>query len=185
MAVDARVRYTKMIIKKTFIELLKTKQPNKITVKEICECAEINRSTFYKYYKDVFDLFDKMKDEQHDEFLRLIINIKEKGARDTLIETLEKIKKNKDVYLTLLLSVSVNDVLSCTFKNYYDEMLEESKIFFKEIPEEKHMWLVYYLFFGSSGIIHAWIDNDMRQSCEEIADLIVEFIDGTKKSLVK
>ena len=60
MATDARVKYTKMIIEKSFVELLKVKQLNKITVKELCDLSEINRSTFYKYYDDIFDLFDKM-----------------------------------------------------------------------------------------------------------------------------
>ena len=61
MKTDARVRYTKMIIKKSFISLLKERPINKITVKAICEMSEINRATFYKYYNDPFDLMEDIE----------------------------------------------------------------------------------------------------------------------------
>lgn len=185
MAVDARVRYTKMIIKESFVELLKLKQLNKITVKEVCDLAEINRSTFYKYYKDVFDLFDKLTDELQDEFFELLKKIKEKGEKEALIEALEKIKKNKDVYLTLLLSVSGNDIISNTFSSYYDKMLQESVTYLKNISQEKRIWLVHYLSFGSSGILLCWVNNGMQESSEKIADIIIEFVSGTLKSVAE
>ena len=53
---DRRIKYTKKIIKETFINLLEKKDLNKITVSEICKIADINRSTFYRYYLDVYDL---------------------------------------------------------------------------------------------------------------------------------
>lgn len=60
---DRRVKYTKMIIRETFINLLEKKNINKITVSEICKEADINRATFYRYYLDVYDLYDKVRDE--------------------------------------------------------------------------------------------------------------------------
>ena len=61
MGLDARIRYTKAVIKDTFIVLLKEKPVNKVTVKEICDLAEINRATFYRYYSNPFDLLDKIE----------------------------------------------------------------------------------------------------------------------------
>lgn len=45
MKTDARVKYTKMVLKKALLELMQHKPVNKITVKEICERAELNRAT--------------------------------------------------------------------------------------------------------------------------------------------
>ena len=45
--IDVRARYTRKIIKESFYTLLREKPVEKITVKELCEKAEINRSTFY------------------------------------------------------------------------------------------------------------------------------------------
>lgn len=62
MKTDARVRYTQNIIRDTFLDLLKEKPIHKITIKEICEIAEINRGTFYKHYEDIYDLMQKLED---------------------------------------------------------------------------------------------------------------------------
>ena len=62
MGQDARVRYSKMIIQSNFVSLLKQKPMNKITVKELCEMADINRATFYKYYMDFYDLMEKIEE---------------------------------------------------------------------------------------------------------------------------
>ena len=57
---NKRKKESQMKIKNTFFELLKKKELNKIKVSEICQMAEINRSTFYVNYLDVFDLADKI-----------------------------------------------------------------------------------------------------------------------------
>ena len=61
MANDYRVRVTKMLIRKEFTELLKTKPVQSITVREICERTGINRSTFYNHYTDVYDLLEQIE----------------------------------------------------------------------------------------------------------------------------
>ena len=60
---DRRVKYTKKIIKDTFLELLSKKDIKKITVSEICNIADINRATFYRYYLDVHNLLESIEDE--------------------------------------------------------------------------------------------------------------------------
>lgn len=63
MRADARVQYTKTRIKEAFYTLLEKKSIKRISVREPCELAEINRATFYKHYADVFDLMEKLEDE--------------------------------------------------------------------------------------------------------------------------
>lgn len=56
MAEDRRVRKTKKAIQDVFCELTKEKRLNEITVKELCARADINKSTFYLHYRDIYDL---------------------------------------------------------------------------------------------------------------------------------
>lgn len=63
MKTDARVRYTKRVIKDSLLQLLKEKPIQKITVKELCALAEINRATFYTHYRDAFDLLAQVENE--------------------------------------------------------------------------------------------------------------------------
>jgi AcrR family transcriptional regulator len=70
---DARVRYTQRVIKESFLMLLRNKPVNKITVKEVCELAELNRATFYAHYSDCFALKESIEQELLDAFGQSLI----------------------------------------------------------------------------------------------------------------
>lgn len=61
MAEDRRVRKTKKAIQDVFFELIKEKKLNEITIKELCAKADINKSTFYLHYRDIYDLADSIQ----------------------------------------------------------------------------------------------------------------------------
>lgn len=58
---DIRIEKTKTAIHNTFLELRSKKPLEKITIKELCEKAQINKSTFYSHYKDIYDLSDQLE----------------------------------------------------------------------------------------------------------------------------
>ncbi len=62
---------TQKAIRESFMELRKDLPLAKIKVKAICDMAMINKSTFYKYYEDVYDLSDKLENELIEEMLRV------------------------------------------------------------------------------------------------------------------
>lgn len=63
MADNRRVRLTKKMMKDALLELLETQPINKITVTDICDTADVNRSTFYAYYEDVGALMLEMEND--------------------------------------------------------------------------------------------------------------------------
>lgn len=60
---DRRIRRTESAIHAAFLDLLFEKDITKITVKELCERADINKSTFYLHYRDIYDLAEHYKQE--------------------------------------------------------------------------------------------------------------------------
>lgn len=60
---DIRVIKSKKAIYDAFLSLRDKKELQKITVKELCEKAMINKSTFYSHYNDIFDLEDQIENE--------------------------------------------------------------------------------------------------------------------------
>ena len=60
---DIRVEKTRQSIINAFIELRSHKELEKITIKELCEKAQINKSTFYSHYQDIYDLSDTLETE--------------------------------------------------------------------------------------------------------------------------
>ena len=60
---DLRVEKTEKAIRNAFLELRAKRALEKISVKELCQLAEINKSTFYAHYRDVYDLSDTLEAE--------------------------------------------------------------------------------------------------------------------------
>jgi len=65
---DLRIVKTKKVIRDAFLELRKKHSLEKVKVKDICETALINKTTFYKYYTDVFDLSRELEDEAMEQY---------------------------------------------------------------------------------------------------------------------
>ena len=60
---DIRIEKTERAIKQAFMELRREKPVEKIRVKELCDRACINKSTFYAHYQDIYALANAMEDE--------------------------------------------------------------------------------------------------------------------------
>ena len=77
---DRRVKRTKKALRTELLKLLMIKKLNEITVKELCEAADINRGTFYLHYMDVFDLFEKIQNVMYEEIMAFIEKIVAAGS---------------------------------------------------------------------------------------------------------
>ena len=60
---DFRVRLTKKMLIKVFLELRRQKPLRKITVSELCSAAGVGRGTFYAHFTDIYDLNEKLEDK--------------------------------------------------------------------------------------------------------------------------
>lgn len=166
MGTDARVRYTKMVIKNSFVSLLKTKPLNKVTVKEICELSEINRATFYKYYCDPYDLMDKLKEEFLDNLLSMTKDTKYYNFKDLFTLILKSLKSDSELYITLF---SENGD-----KYFADRVLDiccqikTTEV--KSLTSERSKWLFYFAAQGCSGILTQWLKGGMTEPISDVAD---------------
>ena len=103
---DRRVRRTKKLLTQALTQLLQQKQVNEITVKELTDLADMNRGTFYLYYKDIFDMIEKIEDELF-ENLNGIIALREnedvsEQAKPILRDLFAFIEDNQEMCRVLL-----------------------------------------------------------------------------------
>lgn len=56
---DRRVRKTREAIKEAFLDLIAARGFDALTVQDVSDAADINRSTFYAHFQDKFDLLDR------------------------------------------------------------------------------------------------------------------------------
>lgn len=88
---DLRKERTKKNIVNAFIELRSKKDIEKITVKELCELAFINKATFYRHYEDIYALSESIESELIQNCLNSItkpIQLFDKEGVRLLVETL-------------------------------------------------------------------------------------------------
>lgn len=71
---DIRMEKTEKAIKNAFLELRSKRAVEKITIKELCGLAQINKSTFYSHYDDIYDLSEKLQMETVMDILDTIAN---------------------------------------------------------------------------------------------------------------
>ena len=60
---DLRAVKTKRSIHNAFLSIRSKKALERVTVKEICDKAEISKATFYLHYKDIYDLSEQLQQE--------------------------------------------------------------------------------------------------------------------------
>lgn len=70
---DRRIRRTRTAIQSAFLKLIFEKDINKITIKELCERADINKSTFYLHYQDIYDLEEQFEEEISEKVCHIIL----------------------------------------------------------------------------------------------------------------
>lgn len=71
---DRRKEKTEQAIVNAFIELRAKKDLEKITVKELCQRAEINKSTFYAHFQDIFQLSEYLEEQVACEIVASVIH---------------------------------------------------------------------------------------------------------------
>lgn len=71
---DKRTEKTLNLIRNSYLKLSKLKPVHKITVKDICDDANINRGTFYRYYRDVPELKEHLETEAAKRFVSAIVS---------------------------------------------------------------------------------------------------------------
>lgn len=159
---DARKRYTQMILKQSFLKLLKEKPVNKITVKELCELSQINRATFYTHYSDCFALLESIENELIDEF--------EKSLRyvdvAALIEALyAMVDQNQEACRTLILGNTSSAVIA--------KMIALAKpgslaYWHRELPKASETELEMMYTHLSNGLMHVIVEGYDKYSKEEM-----------------
>lgn len=183
MKSDARVRYTKMRIRDAFLTCLRKKPVNKITVKELCDMAEINRATFYSHYKDPFDLLEQLEKEELDKMASLLDQSMEKGS-NILLTILKGLQEPGSVNSVLASSNAdpayTARISELFYKRYRSRVAEKMP----GIPQEKQEEVYRFIAGGSGNLLKYWREDGMKVPAEEMAGRINALTEGVIRTIV-
>lgn len=185
--VDRRVKYTKMALKDSLVQLLCEKPISRITIKEICEKADINRGTFYAHYTDQIDLLKKVEQEliaDINEYLdSCFINDKESEVLQTLKNLLDYIAANAELVRVLLGENGDMD-----FQREIKMIVHQRCTAYwrtnKSINQNTADYIHAFIVTGSIGIIQRWLNGGHVESADEIAHIILGLVSKGMDSFV-
>ena len=172
---NRKIRYTKMVIRDSLMELMKSNSILKIAIKDICELADISRSTFYSHYKDQYDLLRQIEQETLAYLEELLEKYDDKSSgRDfTLMieEVLNYIATNTSVQVLLSEHGDINFPKQL-FRN--TNLQKRITGFFPKKMREDETTICYYVFVlnGCIGLIQHWLKNDMNVPVTKLARMI-------------
>lgn len=170
---DARVRYTKMIIQQSFLELLQKKHVTRITVTELCQKAQINRAIFYKHYLDVPDLFEKIEEELFDG-IRKAFSEATMDWEGVLVSMLHYTRQEKERYFALGGANGDPELMAKSFQVCYESIFPMMSRELEGMEENEKQMLYQFLSYGGGGILTWWIHDGMREAPEKVAQYLIK-----------
>ena len=186
---ESKYFYTASLFDDALIELLEKKDINYITIKELCDKAGVNRSTFYLHYESINDLLDetmqyildkflKMFNKNPEEFISNIDNLSLKDLnfinKEYLNPYLEFIKENRKTYLAYL--NKSNTFKALDLLNNLSKYVIEPIMSKFGIPERDRKYWIVFGIKGITAIIELWIKNDCADDIEYIEKIIIDCI---------
>lgn len=161
---NKRKKASQIKIQNTFIELLQSKDIEEISVTDICHIANLNRSTFYANYIDIYDLVEKMEEKMVSDFEELYD------------EEIEK-KFNSNDFLKLFYHIKENQIFYKTYFKLNFEMNFKATKYDVNLAKKyyNNQYIEYHMEFfkgGITSIIKMWLESQCKISPEELAEII-------------
>ena len=174
---------TQKMISEVFFQLLKKKNLDKITVKEIVDRCDINRNTFYYHYSDIFDLFDSL----------ICSSFTDAAARLSSADTREGCITDIADFLTENKTALKNACYSSAYPLLYDRLSTFFDSLFTSLirlesegceqPEKDVAFAVRFLRCAAIGLLKDWLDGDEASPLEIFKQLETHIVDVMRAML--
>ena len=186
---ESRYFNTASLFDEALILLLEQKDIEYITVKEICEKAGFNRSTFYLHYETIEDLLNETLeyivnklithfDKEPKDFISKLNTLNKEDLifinEEYLQPYLEFIKDNKKAFIAAFKKPTVmraNEAYSGLEKNILNPILDKYGI-----PDYKKKYMLQFYVNGIMAIIKEWAINDCKDEIQDIMNIIIECV---------
>lgn len=173
---DRRVKRTKRVLREHLFRLLEEKTIDEITVKELTESADVNRSTFYFYYKDINDMIMQIQNDIFEIFYDEVIApqasfVTVEDFSDYLLRFFLFCKENEDI-CKFVVSNDPNNFLAKKIKKSLLEYIPDShKVFPEEDPKR---YLTCFAVSAMWETVIQWMYDGMKAAPGEMAAFLAQ-----------
>ncbi|KMT23318.1 TetR/AcrR family transcriptional regulator [Clostridium cylindrosporum] len=175
---------TKQDLIDAFWTLYCEKRIEKITVKEITQKAGYNRSTFYEYFIDIYDVLEQIETS-------IIPNVNElppiamlEGNLGMPLDIFMELYEKNHKYYSVLLGDNGDAAFASKLKNSIKPMLQEALKYQVKISEKELDFILEYILSAMIGIMSYWFKQDKVISNEKLISLINEIMENGVMSIL-
>jgi len=179
---DYRARYTVETIQREFLKLRQEKPLGKITVKELCTRAHINRSTFYKHYEDIYFLEGAMREQLKQLLLGKLSGQSIDDVETLTTQILREVRAVGKDYWALFQSEEGGSLAEEMFLLCYEKSYPVLRKNLTDLSEEQTAYIYDYISAGSGAIIRRWISGKMKEPEELISKRIYTCVKGSLRA---
>lgn len=160
---DRRILNTKKKLTNFLLVLINEKKIKDITVLELCKNANINRTTFYKYYKDIDDIVLKIEESLLMDLAKYIDDIKRNYLISFTGRIIETISEHKETYTRLLGENGDHTFLRRILSLVYNQSVIEWEKLLKKASKSDLENIYNFIVDGTIGIVESWIKNNCQE----------------------
>lgn len=161
------------------------KRIEKITIKEITLKAGYNRSTFYEYFIDIYDVLEQIESS-------LIPNINELPPTTILNKNFEipidvflKLYEKNEKYYSVLLGDNGDPAFSSKLKNSIKPMLKETLVTKVKLNDVEFDFILEYILSSMISVMSYWLKNNKILSAEKLISLMNDIMEDGVITLLK
>ncbi len=171
---------SKKLIRSALIELLQVKEPDKITVTDIVQKADLNRGTFYAHYADIHALVQSIQEEVTDSLYRLLDDAEYPRLLNNPLPMFLKIsaylEENREL-LTVLMNFQTANPFITQLPDLIAGHLSASEDIDEEVRNSAAFKARCYFYAGGAGSLYmAWFRGEVEGSLEDLAHSLTGII---------
>lgn len=171
-----KIKYTKMVLRDSLLELLKTYPVGKITVTQICKLADINRGTFYTYYENAEDLLHQIEEEMFAEIMQYIMALSPSMPFIEAVDDIMKYMFKNREFCGVLFSENGDTEF---FRRVVDLIREDCIAYWVknyDVTQERANLAFIFAVNGGSGIVKEWASGNLDIKPEELTKFLINII---------
>lgn len=172
---NQRITLTKRLLKESLLQLMEKESIQKISVLELCQAAEINRTTFYRHYGSPFDLLKEIETDMVMEMDQIWEKecSKRDWSSDKWIEPLcYYLEKNKQVMKRFIYDhIAASDMVRLILNSVHAQEIFAKLLVDVENQDDREL-IKAFITGGMQGILSEWIFSDSPRNAKEVGKLI-------------
>ena len=172
MRQNRKTKYTQMVLKDSLMELMEEKSISRITIKELCEKADINRTTFYAHYNDQFHLLHEIQTDVLLSVNQVVGSLHSTMDKNSIVQIIQEFLQyiaDDNSHIQILLSERGDIDFQ---KELFTMIYRQCEIMASATPSSTTEFYSVFVHNGSVGLIQHWIKSGLTKSANELAEII-------------